>query len=358
MLRLVAAVLLAGGCGNAMTAPASDAGATLDVRAGDAADGGGSVDVGAEADGGTPTLHDFCERLLEVDVARSKKCLAIPDAVGEARHNVDTCSAWATAAEAGRLVYDSTRAAACLASYADRPCTGGDIESCVGVVQGTVVPGATCELSRSFYIFSECAGDAECLEGPTVTCGGTCVTRAKKGDSCNRNQPCALGTMCDARTSRCAPLAKAGEPCGITSIIICEAGLFCTDIIGGGTCMPQHPTGACRYAGECTPPAQCPSGGGVCQVPPEVGDACSSAAGCGEQLVCGPDQRCAAFGLPGKACSNPLQLCAVGACGPDNKCAVSGPGDLCNGADADCGPNAFCIFSAAESRYRCTARCF
>ena len=303
-------------------------------------------------------MRGFCGELRKVDIAHTTKCLGVPDSTAAAYLNVDVCTAWETGVKAGHVKYDSTQAAACLATYADRPCTGGSLDACVGVVTGTVAAGAACELARSFFIFSECAGDSECIWGPAATCAGSCVLHAQEGEPCSNTQPCTRDTLCDARTARCAPLAKAGEPCGIGSILLCATGLFCTDWVKGGTCMPQHPTGACQFPGECTQPAQCPSGGGVCGVPPDVGDACGPGSpGCGEQLICGPDQRCKAFSLPGESCTGSLPICAVGQCGPNQTCVVKGPGETCNGANAECGPNAFCVYSAADGQRRCTSRC-
>lgn len=93
-------------------------------------------------------------------------------------------------------------------------------------------------------------------------------------------------------------------------------------------------------------------------MPSAVGDFCSPDLQCkGGHLLCGSDQKCHAFGLPNEPCAGSLKLCVVGTCGADGKCPVLGLGDFCSGNNAECGPNALCLYSTTESRYRCTASC-
>jgi hypothetical protein len=306
----------------------------------------------------------FCARVHAARIAAEATCSSMAPSAAAAEVNVDTCAAWTGAAAIGTVVYDPTNADACAAALEAQPCISNlPPASCAGVLRGTVQPGATCNLARQISWFSECAGDAKCVAGAAGSCQGTCVVRAAEGQSCSNSRvderPCVFGDACDTSASVCAPLPGQGAACGATGLFPCSEGLYCTDIASGGTCQPQHASGACTGGNGCTPPALCGTNSGTCDLPPAPGTPCSAGGGaCGEFMYCGSDGACHPFSPIGESCgATGPPYCAAGLC-LNGVCTAIAAGAACPTANpADCGPNALCTLRA-DSVFRCTGSCF
>jgi hypothetical protein len=326
-------------------------------------DGGGAGNGGGGDGGGGTSLQTFCARVQATLVARDAECLGEPMAASAALDNLDPCAAWTSAAVAGTMEFDATNADACLAALEALPCTGLVPSICLGVLGGRLPPGATCNAGRDILVYSECAGDAQCMVGGTGTCDGTCVTRAADGNSCGEGQPCVLTDECDGRTGRCAPLPREGETCGVTSLFPCAEGLYCSDAINGGTCQPRHASGTCSNPDECVEPAVCNVSSlqptSTCEAPPPPGAGCApGSTTCGNFMYCGSDDTCHPPSGIGQPCSDTGAgpYCIVGLC-TGGICTAIAEGQVCAG-NPHCGPNTLCTVRSGDTMGRCTSRCF
>jgi hypothetical protein len=345
--------------------------------------GGGSAGSGAGGqlrDGGSdaaedPALLSFCQSVHAAMVSRLGSCDGIAPAIAEQLLNIDPCAAWEGAIAAGTLLFDATNASACLTAMQSWACDADAVPNgCNGVLQGLVPTGGACNVARQRTFFSECQAGAICLPGGgSSACQGTCANLALLGQSC-ASVPCTSGETCDLSTYTCATKGSNGDACGGAAYRLCGEGLYCNDLVNGGTCQPQHATGTCTtqtVQTECAPPAQCVYGfdiTGTCQPLLQPGDACTNGDfDCPNTMHCDANNTCqpgAAIGQPCEVTGDGEQiLCVVGACNTNAGtianpvCTTTAPGATCV-QDAECGPNALCAVGNTDSYTRCTSACF
>jgi hypothetical protein len=234
---------------------------------------------------------------------------------------------------------------------------------CDHVLSGQLPPGQPCNLARRFSFISECQVGTFCVAGPSAGCQGVCVAGGLLTKPCDFTRPCVSGETCNLGTGTCDLKGSAGDACGIDSIIACEAGLACSDILSGGTCTIRKAAGAtCSTPFECAFGTACDRGldiEGTCRVPPKPGDACTPQEyQCTVGLsYCGADSKCHALAGLGQPCvstDGEGTGCAVGLCDTTLAtpvCKAAAVGGYCV-SDIDCGPNALCVAQT------CTAACF
>jgi hypothetical protein len=328
--------------------------------------GGGTAADGGGGDAGTP-FQAFCLGLRETLVLRDGTCAGMPAAMAQGFENRDPCAAWTPGVADGTLLFDVTNAGACLSAVSARSCTTATPPAaCAAVLRGTLPPGASCNVARQIFVFSECESGSRCVLGVSGACTGTCVRKAPDGVPCSNTQPCVDGEGCDGRTGLCAPLPASGETCGIPTLFPCAEGLYCTDIANGGTCLPLHATGGpCSADAECPSPDLClpASGqpGATCTAPLPIGASCQAGSNdCGGFSSCAADGTCQRGVAPliGQPCTG---VCQFGVCDtslPAPVCKGIAAGQLCRTQDdADCGPNALCA-AGTDRTSRCTGACF
>ncbi len=139
----------------------------------------------------------------------------------------------------GRVLYDSSAAAACINELKSAPCESlldRSQPSCEAALQGTVARGDECSVD------AECEGDSICVFSDNQ-CPGTCQGRLAAGEECNDDDRCQDGLICSEATGRCATPAGSGEACGGGVEPQCAPGMFC---IGeddatqeAGTCLEE-----------------------------------------------------------------------------------------------------------------------
>ncbi len=299
LARIACACTLAG-C-HAPVAPA-DAASAPDV----AADSGGDVsapadttavaalDVAPDADiAATPTaipltdlLHAYARRSCELRVActpgmqRDETWLetcALQGTMVDGMHANDPLLGRIRLVELGRLQYNPSAAAACLAE-ANCASNAGTMLFTLAWLGGMHVPrpGAT-EPAACLDVFTggtsavgaACDDDKECASGRCWGCPGVCRATAMPGAPCGRDVPCADSEVCAKDTAgiqRCLPLAPIalGEACTAatcdtwngTPCVACESGTWCDRV--SGTCKQELPDGAtCTEANACASGQTC-----------------------------------------------------------------------------------------------------
>jgi len=337
--------------------------------------GGGSGQLtDASSDAISPALASFCQSMRGAMVSRLQMCDGIASVIAQQLLNVDPCAAWETGVEAGTLLFDATDATACLTAVQSLACDADDLPNiCSNVLRGLVPTGSVCNVARQLAFFTECQPGAICLPDATANgCQGTCTDLAQHGQDCSL-VPCTSGESCDHTNYTCANKGGNGASCGPPALVACGQGLYCTNLVTGGTCQPQHATGNCAAQNEqieCTPPAQCVTGfdiTGTCQPLLQPGDPCVNGDfDCPLTMHCAGSNTC----QPGATIGQPCQvtgdgeeiLCVVGTCNTNAgtitnpACTTIAPGASCL-QNADCGPDAICAVGS-DSISRCTAACF
>ena len=359
----------AGGAGGA----GAHGGATGKGGGGSAGSGAGGQPLDAGSDAISPALISFCQSMRGVMVSRLGACDGIASVIAQQLLNVDPCGAWETGVEAGTLLFDATDATACLTALQSLACDADALPNiCSNVLRGLVATGSACNMARQLAFFTECQSGAICFPGGANACQGTCTNLALLGQSC-ATAACTSGEGCNLGTNTCATKGGNGDACGPPGYVACGQGLYCTDLVGGGTCQPQHATGTCTAQNEqieCTPPAQCVYGfniTGTCQPLLQPGDSCTNGDfDCPNTMHCAASNTCqpgAAIGQPCLVDGDGEQiLCVVGACNTNAGtianpvCTTIAPGATCV-ENADCGPNALCA-PGSDSFPRCTSACF
>jgi hypothetical protein len=158
----------------------------------------------------------------------------------------------------GFSTVNETAAAACLAAIAKATCdelAADDLgDACSTVLTGHVANGHYCRID------DDCTESSQnfCKFEFGTACGSRCAPRAKAGDPCS--DVCTTDTYCASipTGNRCSPLVTEGKDCGGGE---CAAGLFCQ--------RTGEPSGKCRRitAGlACAGTWQCP-GSYACLVP-------------------------------------------------------------------------------------------
>ena len=389
MLALLAVV--AAGCGGGQGTSNGTGGTTASGGATDAAGGKGAGGAAGKGAGGTagsgaggqtrdagndaisPALVTFCQSMRGAMVSRLGMCNGIPSVIAQQLLNVDACAAWETGVEAGTFLFDATDASACLTAVESLACDADALPNiCSGVLRGLIPTGSACNMARQVAFFTECLPGAICLPGTSNACQGTCTDMAQLGQSC-ATVPCTSGESCDLSTRTCADKGGNGATCGPPGLVACGQGLYCSNLVTGGTCQPQHATETCAAQSEqieCTPPNQCVTGfniTGTCQPLLQPGDPCVNGDfDCPVTMHCAGNNTCqpgAAIGQPCLVTGDGEQiLCVAGTCNTNAGtianpvCTTIAPGATCV-QNADCGPNALCA-ATSDSFTRCSATCF
>jgi len=169
----------------------------------------------------------------------------------------------------GKVVYDGSKAQACLDSLTARTCADmleRDSDECLAALDGTVPLGGACTLDE------ECQGRAVC-KSATGTCPGQCVALLVAGQACVQDGDCQSGLLCSSETKLCvAPVAE-GQACEYGAPP-CGPGLLC---------LGKDDTA--QTSGTCKTPAAALSAppGGVCD--PTAGQLCQAGSSCVLQSV-------------------------------------------------------------------------
>lgn len=158
------------------------------------------------------------------------------------------------------------------------------------------------------------------------------------GDACGGGGPflCADGSVCEGKKCTGNHLSQLAIGDACSNPLLCGDAACVKNDAGKGTCIaPLSPGKACTYAGQCAAPALCKSG--ICTVPGQSGDKCTSIVDCGPGLDC-----------IGNLCAVP-SACAIGApCGNGGLCL----GDVKNtcknrlAVDSPCSADSQCVDSA------------
>jgi len=166
--------------------------------------------------------------------------------------------------------YDAAKAGECACAIEGMDCLAGDpfrfIQSCAGVVTGTLANGQTCSADAPW----QCASDG-CSVNASA-CGGSCEPIVADGDACVDVNgfvlPCQPGSWCAADTNACEPLPVVGESCNFFGLC---AGDFDPYLLPGAVCNAD--TFTCGEAGRA---------GAVCL----GGESCQPFYACNESLFC------------------------------------------------------------------------
>jgi hypothetical protein len=248
----------------------------------------------------------------------------------------------------GTVVYDASKAAACLTAISQLDCAAlmnRDQPECLAALDGTVPLGGDCDLNE------ECKGSALC-QSSSGTCPGQCVSLLSAGQACTADANCSNGLLCSSETKLCVKPAATGEACEYGSPP-CGTGLLCL-----GKDDTLHIPGTCQSAITALKGAE----GDVCD--PTAGNLCKTGVSCildsvdiaGLQLV----WKCVATGTyeagedckPGipEACSSG-NYCNTGLNPLSGTCtAIPDAKEACGtGFGAECKPGAVCVQDVCEN---------
>jgi hypothetical protein len=301
-----------------------------------AACGGSSDKAGGTGASGFATA---CSALLAVEANLLKSCAKVNPALFLPNNTLDSsriCPFIESEINAGRVRYDATQWATCLAAYQATTCADlppGTISgepavtpaACTAALTGAVALGGTCQWSP------DCS-NGSCSSDASLTCPGTCQPFQTAGGNCGA-QRCGPGLVCAynsaTATTICKVLGAAGAACP------CQPELWCNPANAGGHCeLPIAPGGACvAYSPGCPGGYVCKGAtsttNGTCQPWVGLGGACSATDRCslGYQCVSGT---CASWADLGQDCTN--SACLAGYC--DSSTALCTP-YLADGATCD-----------------------
>lgn len=238
-------------------------------------------------------------------------------------------------AEAGRLTYSDTQAAACVDALATSSCQdlAGALQDYrfdrvlqTAACSGVLTPGQA--LTQECLTPDDCAGQDVFCDGAAYTSTdqtlGECTSLGTNGSFCSGAFACAEGLYCDMQSGECAPIPGAGEACSR----VCEEGYFCDQ-----TCLPLGDAGAeCFLDEDCKPGLACDYSNDTCAPLPGEGGDCSDLY-CAQGLTCQRDANGSiCVGEPGVGASCEFSDdCAAGlVCNGSNECAVARlPGESC-----------------------------
>jgi hypothetical protein len=253
---------------------------------------------------------------------------------------------------AGKVRYDGSTVAACLADIAAETCTINGLDKrrsfaqCIfDVFRGSVAAGGVCSTN------------AECISGScnnpcnqsSACCTGTCnpgnppapLAPVPLGAACPQGtggfDPCVDGAYCDPSTQICTALKPVGTPCADVSQ--CGDGLNCGFTNGSGACATVPRLGeSCAMTGTCGDEGSyCDQQTRLCTAVKLVGGSCTSG-GCSSLLSCDvQSQLCTTYPAVGGSCAASGRCNDVGAyCNNSQICAMPKPnGQVCQ-SQVDC----------------------
>jgi len=249
----------------------------------------------------------------------------------------------------GKMVYDATKAQACLDSLSTRTCAQmleRDSDACLAALDGAVALGGACTLDE------DCQGKALCKSANGI-CPGQCLPLLVAGQPCAKDDECQDGLQCSNETRLCVQPVGEGQSCEYGSPP-CGPGLLC---LGKDD--------ANLTPGVCKNPAEALSGqaGGACDV--TAGQLCQS----GQSCVA--DSYTVLTGVVDWLCVTTGSYAAAGACKPGfpdacasgNYCqtgtgllALSGTctpipagGQACGTGMSQCQPGAVCVSGLCQN---------
>lgn len=253
----------------------------------------------------------------------------------------------------GRIEFDPTRMAACVAAISAQACDVQTLRrpvACEDALKGKVALGADCVTS------DDCSGTSTFCQ-PQAQCPGTCATLLTANTPCTNSDQCANGTLCAVVNSvrQCVAPGGPAAPCGLDSTPLCKRGFSCTPDMGGGSTCKSNSIVYVRQAGQtCDPPASMCDRGLVCTNTPTGLECAAIAATDGacfraQPSHCPAGQYCDAVTMTGGTCldlpeegetclaSTRSQRCAPNfACLGDGLCHIKGEnGDSCD-ENAEC----------------------
>jgi len=219
---------------------------------------------------------------------------------------------------AGRVVFDATTGAACLAQIDEIAASGAcqlELDACNTIFVGQVEAGGTCfEQNDCATIGSYCV-EGDCQE---QCCAGSCVSPVAVGSACGNDVPCAADEICDYTPvegmERTCLSGDTGSACGDDGD--CDRELYCS----GGACVGDvGADAACTSDRQCVDPLLCVGKNlqaGRCKLTDDAGDDCDTACR-GRNLYC--DTTGSTGGTTGKCTALPDQ--AGDSCAASRECA-------------------------------------
>jgi hypothetical protein len=411
---------LAAACGRSASttsAGGADAGdsAAAGAVASDGAPLGPSSAYDGEALGSSPSLTEFCRALVAAAsrgyvTAHPEACDPVADPADLQYGPQAFCDVMAREVASGHLVFDPSKAAACVAAAQTAGASMSrdvDLPECRAAVAGQLAAGQPCHYGSPLEtsvgiplalggrpLISACASGLYCAEGPldaspaAQMCGGVCTAIPKANEPCALtngcsycSQPCAQGSVCGSSGNGmlCVPRATEGGECDFSSVEMCEDGLFCSLVVTGSSpyhrvCRPQLSASApCSDPAydECAPPNVCyaapdSDAGASCVAVPilQPGEVCSPSgpAPCACPSVCLDGKCTAVLGAGASPClmfNTDVLPCRGGTCdgreGDGGTCVANlRPGDPCDPSL----PGA-CGYEACDpTSQRCVPSCF
>ena len=289
---------------------------------------------GGDAKNGSIPSDQFAAKALDAICTLEVRCGGAPDkksCEGSLFEKLQTPAD----IKSGKILYDGSAAADCLATLASEPCSFSQtaqvetLPPCMKLLAGTVAVGGACLISEECVSQScnlnACAG-ATC-------CQGTCRAQVPVGGDCTADpfvctHPSICRTALVAGTSltkgTCVAPIAAGQPC--TAGDLCAPGKFCnTDGSSPtGTCGDRPQEGKPCPDGQCDQLTdRCDSATNTCVAKIAVGGACA-VEGCVDYARCDPTSlKCVALAAPGAACTTSADCFADLPC--DNGTCTSPP---------------------------------
>jgi hypothetical protein len=288
---------------------------------------------------------------LLTDSLNGETCADVTGNVFSARE----LSALADSIAAGRIVFDRSHMAACIASITTQGCSVQILRRpavCEQAIKGKVALGADCVISE------DCSGSSSFCAA-NAQCPGTCRASLNAGDPCTASEQCSSGTVCATVSGvrQCVTPTNPGGDCGLDSTPLCKRGNTCTPNAGvnvNDTCKSNLVVYALQDGQTCNPPgAMCDRGlactntptGLLCAPVAAAGGACFRA----QPSQCPAGQYCNAVTMTAGTCVDlpeegiaclPMtraQRCAPNfACLGDGLCHLKGENTISCDEDAEC----------------------
>lgn len=260
----------------------------------------------------------YCERLRTCglfDVGTDVDCADGPISLDDDLNLRQARTALPGLIEQGRVAYDGTAAATCLADIPQLACRDllelDDVFTGCPILTGTAATLAACEYDVECAVpGSVCApvGMTSAGSPPDCMTMQTCRAPVATGGICEGNLACRPGDHCirdNLGNDICRP-GDQGSSCGSDGE--CDTGLYCPGGVSGmpgvTTCQPALAAGApCGDFSDCQPGLDCVTATGTCEVAATVGAPCGSL--CGAGLVCNQvTGTCVEFSMEGAPCAS------------------------------------------------------
>jgi hypothetical protein len=286
-------------------------------------------------DGDAVTAEAYCEGYEAVIVDALVRCYGFSRAAALAGVP-GVCASFTAAVAAGKILFEPTRAAACLAALpAYETCPGEPASplpsACAKVTTSNVPVGAACDdFYGGFPPAQECQGNAFCYYA-VGSCEAKCTAYLPVGAACDplsSEQRCLSLASCDVDAKVCVKLAtnpKLDQPCDPTGA--CGDGLHCD--AASKRCRGSKPAGAsCGSDLDCNGflPCRGPDGAKVCTSRKQEGETCTPGADeCAYESVCGVDGTCTIEGVAlGAPCGFLVSTSEYVFCAADARCDDGG----------------------------------